>query len=317
MFSDEVKYQLDFAKKAKVFSFIGHWTEMTFYENFNELKDLINNSKSIDKISIVSFHEPFLKQHSQRVIDYMNTTDVEYYLSAATSTPADKFFNPLVNIFFWRDTRIRYNVKWSSQDTLRLFDKNLYEIPSEKTNKGILSIRKTSRKREFLDSIIDKENFEGIYRFINYPRGNPQKTIDLSDEIVSQYPTTFELIQEYKKSYVSFISETCLENGTMSPLTEKTLIAFLTKTIPIVLGGKHYVKELKDMGFYVWNDEFGFDDGDILESQTYLKIYKFNNCINHYNSMSIDDIRDFYNSNIDKIENNYQILSKILFDNAK
>lgn len=315
MFSDQIKYELEFARKSKIFWFKGAHSlqNWNFDAYFDDLKKLINQSNSIDKISIVNLHECFLEEFSQPVIDYMNTTGIEYYLSAATSSYVDGFFNPLVNIVFWRNTTIRYKINENSNKNpkINIFKESLYKSLS-KSNKGILSIRKTNRRRVFLDSIFDKNNFDGIYRFANLT--DPPGKINLHTENISKYPTTLELIEEYKKSYISFVIETYIGNNRMNMLTEKTLIAFLTKTMPIVLGGKNYVKELKDMGFYVWNDEFGFEDGDSIQTAEYIKINKFNNCIENYNKMSKSDIADMYNSNIDKIENNYKIVSELLFN---
>jgi len=315
MLSEEVKEQLEFVNNSKIFSIVAYSNDRYFGASFNELKNLIETNK-IQNLSIVSFNESFIQyKYIEEVVHFLEKKGINFYLSAATSTPLEYFFNPLVNIFFWKDTNIRNTLKWSPiNNSIQLFNQNNFENTLEKNHKGILSIRKQNRKRDYLDSLIDKKNFDGIYRYVRYPNDIKR---NFSEEEILKYPTTQNIIQEYKKSYVSFVVETDFTATYMNPLTEKTLLAFLTKTIPIVLGGKNYIKELTDMGFYVWNDEFGFRDADLIDTRDFNKVDKFNDCINTYNKMSKYQIQDMYNSNIDKIENNYNIVSSILFDTNK
>jgi hypothetical protein len=68
------------------------------------------------------------------------------------------------------------------------------------------------------------------------------------------------------------------------------------------------------MGFYIWNDEFGFGEFDYMDYFDESKIIKYIESINNFNKMSKNEIIELYNTNIDKIENNYKIVSEILFD---
>ena len=315
MYNIPLKYkkQFQFINESDIFpitKFIK--TESLFEEMLYKLQLFVENSDN-KKISIVSFYEPFISQlHIDKIIEFMNSTGKEFYLSAPTSSSINNFFEPLINIYFWKSREIGSDVSWVSylnNSGIFLFKKNRYEILQPKNNKGILSIRKITKKRDYLNSIFDVNSFDGIYRYIQYPQ---QYGNDLEKNIIKKYPSMNQLINEYKKSYISFVVETEFIE-LMNPLTEKTLIAFLTKTMPIVLGGKNYVKELKDMGFYVWNDEFGFEDGDVIPTMDYKKVDLFNKCITTYNKMTKEDIEKIYNSNLDKIENNYNIVSNILF----
>lgn len=313
MFSDEVKYQLDFAKKSKIFYLSANGTELERNRDIKRLKYYLNNDIS-NKISLVNYHECFSNY------DYLNEVqsiieirkDKEIYISAGTSTPFKHFYHPLVNILFWKTAKMRENISWySDKKSILLFDKNLYKSKITKINKGILSVRKETPFRNDLFSVIDKDKFNGIIRYGKWADDSFRET-DYYKKLISTFPNFINLLSEYKTSYVSFVVESQL-NNMMNPLTEKTLISFLTKTMPIVLGGKNYVKELKDMGFYVWNDEFGFD-GDEYETFSFDKINSYNKCIEKYNQLSKSDIADMYNSNLDKLENNYKIVSEILFD---
>ena len=170
MFSDEIKYQLEFIENSKIFSILGFSDPRNFEASFKQMKYYIEKNK-VKNISVVSFNESFIKDYYiDEIVDYMKSTDINFYLSAATSTKLKNFFNPLVNIYFWKDTQIRNTLKWTLvNNSSILFNKSFLDKPKEKNNKGILSIRKQNIKRDYLDSIIDKDNFEGIYRYIKYP----------------------------------------------------------------------------------------------------------------------------------------------------
>ena len=316
MFSEQIKYQLDFAKKSNIFYLLANGNELERNRDIKRLKHYLNNDTS-NRISLVNYHECFSNydylNEVQSIIE--NTKDKEIYISAGTSTPFKHFYHPLVNILFWKTAKMRENISWhSDKKSILFFDKNLYKSKITKINKGILSVRKETPFRNDLFSIIDKDKFNGIIRYGKWA-DDRFKEDDYYKKLISTFPNFINLLSEYKSSYVSFVIESQL-NDMMNPLTEKTLIAFLTRTLPIVLGGKNYVKELKEMGFYVCNDEFGFD-GDEYETLSFDKINSYNKCIETYNQMSINEIQDIYNSNIDKIEHNYKIVSEILFDKQK
>lgn len=321
MLSDDIKYQIDFAKKSSVIYFMGKTDEVTFDKNILQLKKQLDG-KNTKKISIVNLHEclssnSYVKKLQSIVDSY---ADKEIYISSATSTRFDNFFNPIVNIFFWKNAKIRFNISNNFNDVYKkIFDSSLYIEKYDKKIKGILSVRRETQFRDYLFSIIDKSKFDGIIRYAKWPDYHESETIEHVKSI-DKFPNFLDLINEYKSSYISFVVETDMNGngGSMNPLTEKTLIPFLTKTMPIVLGGKNYIKELKEMGFYVWNDEFGFESGDVLETFDFKKIDLFNKCILKYNSLKINDIDTMYNKNIDKIIHNYNLVSEILFtDNTK
>jgi hypothetical protein len=315
MFSDEIKYQLDFAERSKVFYLFANNDEEGLIKTTNELKHFLDNTHHT-KISIVNYHECFSNQEHLKEIQEISKSykDKEIFISSATSTKFDNFYHPLVNIFFWKYAKMRENVSWKSKiRNINLFSKQHYK-DIEKSNKGILSVRKQTPYRDYLFSFLDNKNFEGILRYVKWIRLEEDEMDDYSYE-ASQFPTFLELINEYKKSYISFVIETEMTDF-MNPLTEKTLVSFLTKTMPIVLGGKNYVKELKEMGFYVWNDEFGFDS-DGTESLSLNKVDSYIKCIEQYNKMSKSEITHMYKLNTDKIEHNYKMVSEILFNKKK
>ena len=314
MFSDEIKYQLDFAKKSKIFYITMASNVDDYKNNIIDLKKFLKSTNS-DKISLVNYHECFSKLERLNEVRKIikEHSDKEILISASTTTSIDNLYEPLVNIFFWKSANIRQDISWNSWKTqISLFDERYYKS-YPKTNKGILSVRKENERRNYLFSLINNNTFDGIIRYGKWPwHEDIENNNPIYLNLVNKFPTFLDLISEYKSSYVSFVVETELSDF-MNPLTEKTLISFLTKTMPIVLGGKNYIKELKDMGFYVWNDEFGFD-ADELQSFDLNKVDSYFNCIEKYNQMSKSEISDMYSKNIDKIEHNYNLVSSILFE---
>lgn len=314
MFSEEIQYQLDFIKQSKIISIFGNGNETDFNSTIEKIKSTLNKTSS-NKISIVNYHECFTREsYINKLIDLIESyTDKEFYISATTSSKFPYFFHPIVNLVFWRGTNMRQNISWFSDDKpIKMFDKSLYEN-FDKTNKGILSVRKETNLRNYLFSIIDKDSFDGIIRYGKWAKWSGGETNDYMNK-VGLFPNFIDLIGEYKSSYVSFIVETELSDF-MNPLTEKTFVSILTKTMPVILGGKGFVKEIKDMGIYIFNEDFGFtEDDDNLQSFDINKADGFYECIKRYNQMTRSDIKNMYNSNINKIENNYNIVSELLFD---
>lgn len=314
MLSEEIKYQLDFIKKSKIISIQGNVNQDNFNVSLEKLKSTLRNTSS-DKISIVNYHECFTREdYIKKLIDVIESyKDKEFYISATTSSRFPYFFHPLVNLVFWKGTMMRQNISWFSDDKpIKLFDESLYQN-FEKSNKGILSVRKETNLRNYLFSVIDSESFNGVIRYGKWAKWGGGETNFYRDTIKS-FPNFIELIDEYKSSYISFIVETELSDF-MNPLTEKTFVSMLTKTMPVILGGRGFVKEIKDMGIYIFNEDFGFtEDDDNLQSFDVNKADSFYECIKKYNQMTVEDIKNMYNSNIDKIENNYNIVSELLFD---
>jgi hypothetical protein len=313
MFSDEVIYQLDFVKKSKIIQVLGNVESPEFEYRLTHLKSIIESSSN-DKISLVNYHECFSnKEYIDELVDLIDFyKNKEIYISATTSSKFKYFFNPLVNISFWRDTNIRKKISWKAdKNQVPLFSESYYDNII-KENKGILSTRKRTKLRDYLFSVVDKNKFDGIIRYANWPLTDNE---DGYLKFENKFPNFFELIDEYKKSFVSFITETELSDF-MNPLTEKTLNSMLTKTMPVILGGRGFVKELENMGLYIFNKNFGFTDkDDNLESFDVNKADSFNSCIQNYNQMSKSDIDDMYNLNKDKIEHNFKIVSNLLFEN--
>jgi hypothetical protein len=263
-----------------------------------------------DKFSVIIYNEVFKNPNAlYKVCDIIDKSKKEVLISTSTTTENYLFMHPLSNLYFWQGSKHKSKINWDCEN-INWFDKSLY-TNFTKSVKGIISVRKNNYIRTRIFNKI--KDFEGICRYANWVHCELLETEEVL-KLVNNFPTITELISEYLKSYVSFVIETYQENEIQNQLSDKTLFAFLSKTMPIVYGGKNYIKELKKMGFYVWNDEFGYGEGDNYHSSLPIKINNFSNCIDNYNRYSLDDISLLYKLNKEKIEKNFEI-AKIVLEN--
>lgn len=237
-----------------------------------------------------------IKKYPDKNIKIMCSTTSHFHLG----------IDPLVNIYQWGDTRTRSNISWLCDTEFHTLARNNFLTNNDKEIKGIISWRKgTIDRRDVYNSEAVQNKFQGIKRYANW-HSNPNNEKEIDYGKINQFPTLYQLIQEYNKSYVSFVFET-ESSYIMNQFSEKILMSFLSKTMPIVYGGKGMIQELKNMGLKVWNDEFGFDDTTPYHHNKRSESYI--NCIKKYNEMSFNDIKKMYDRHRDDIENNFKIVS--------
>jgi len=265
-------------------------------------------------------HEIITDENVKKVIinkiKKLRSRGIECYMSTSSLTPSTFEFHPLVNIHVqWYDYLMRNDISWNRKNGVPFFpvEKYHYEkkLKFNKTIKSIFSIRKQSHYRDYLFSKITQED-NCIFRYAGYVN-SPEKETNNDLETCKNFPTWYELLSDYESSIFSFVYET--ENGNNPNIdcqvSEKTWLAFMTGTIPIIIGQKNVVKLLKDIGFYVWNDEFGYEDGDELDDYN-DRIDKFVTCYNNVKKLSFDESKKYWLDNQDKIQKNYDILSNLI-----
>lgn len=239
--------------------------------------------------------------------------EIDAVILTATSSTFPRSTHPLTNLLMWRDVDIRNTISWYSKINKPIFSNNFYYgklLDGNRLHKGILSVRKeTVFRNQFFKQNPKLES--GIVRYAKWP---DQHDDLVEDNIkINEFPTMDELLDDYSNSYFSFILES--EGGDiMNSLTEKTLVAILTGTMPIVLGGKGFISELKDMGIKVWNKEFGFEDGDLYHTYSHQKQKYLLRCIENVNKLSLTDAKNYWYQNQDLIQKNYDLISYILFE---
>ena len=291
-----LEYDLDFFYNQP--SLILNLEHITTDSQFHLIKKTINDILLKHKrFYIITLHETIKSQKLlNNIIDFLelvnNKKDVEVYLSMTTSTSHKYFLNPLCSILHYKDT---FN-KALKETSSRLSDKQFFLNKSNrihKTNKGILSIKTKNHQRELFYKKYNN-NFDGIFRYENY------KDVSFTN-----------LMQEVKNSFVYFNFET-LSNTTLNCFTEKSLLGFLSHTLPILyLNNDTHLKEFENMGFYLFNRDLGYINAS---SDIETNINTFVKYLETYNELSINDIQNIFDKNYNKIENNYQLAQKILFN---
>lgn len=315
-FDEQIKKQIDF-----------------FYQNKNTICDFTE----YDEESYINHHDDVrIFRYGHEIISHddvkkiildkikkLRSNGIESYLSTSTITPSTFEFHPLVNIHVhWYDYFMRNDISWNRKNGVPFFPVEKYnhekKLEFNKEIKSIISVRKQTHFRDYLFSKITKDT-DCIFRYVNYLDNSYKDETEDDIMYANTFPTWYELSSEYDKSIFSFVCESF--NGDISKnldcqVSEKTLLAFMNGTIPIILGETNIVKLLKDMGLYVWNDEFGF--GDIDASYDYSKrVDKFIKCYNNVKKLSFNESKQYWIDNQDKIQKNYDIVSNLITRNWK
>lgn len=303
---DRIDSELEFYyKNPKTFipGYVNPFNLKDWDNAFDKINVLIKNGENF---TIQTYTEILTSdEYLQKVIDMINQSELDIKISFSTSTQFEKSYHPLTNLnIHWLRQPIRESISWERlQPYVRLFDKSNFKT-FNKSIKGILSVRKDLGWRTHLFEKLNEKDFDGIYRYAKWIRNANDETLELINK-KTEFPTYLQLIDEYRKSYISFVVESDSENGTLNYLTEKTIIALLTKTLPIVLGGKDYIKELETMGFYIFNEMFDFSEDS--NDNIYHRVDDYIKCIDKFNSMDLVDVKNIYLENIDKINHNYNL----------
>ena len=289
------------------------------WDTIEQSKKQIINSFSPDKKYIfVAAHETISNlRYLDEIYKLIDDFNIDAVISTSTVSTFPKSTHPLTNLLMWRDVRTRKNISWNSEETIPIFDESFYygkKVNENRKYRGILSVRKENILRDYLFDKNPKIN-DGIVRYAKWPHNLTNLSENKND--IDKFPLLGDVIKEYKNSYFSFIVEYEHGNSDINPatnLTEKTLIGLLTGTMPIILGGRGIISDLENIGIKVWNKEFGFGEGDSYSNHSEYKIDSFIKCIENVNKLSMSEIKEYWNINKKIIQNNYDLISYILFD---
>lgn len=262
-------------------------------------------SKSIDRIRkyaknendflIYVFQEiiPF-QEYFDKIINLVESLPNNIWIMSSTASPHPLFVTPLLNTLMFKDDKRLNDIDKDGNDWVLYFDEKVL-TPCEKIFESILSVVNPNKQREYLFNNIKPHTLH-IQRYYN---NNTNTT----------YPTWSELTQEYLRTYLACVVETNYPSTTsFNCMTEKTLLSFFCRCIPLVLGKKYIVRDLKDMGFWIANESLGFGDADTYEDDDIKKVDYYIKCIERINNI---DVKEFYYDNIENINNNYKIISEI------
>lgn len=245
---------------------------------------------------LIYFEIIFDSRDFQKISECLNSIPNKVWIMSTTTTRHPLYVEPIVNLLVWKEQLID---ELDEKTYVPAFPTDLWENTKyenkDKNIKSILSLRRQNKQRDLLyEKVKDKD-----ISIKRYYTKEPNKV----------YPKWNELVDEYLKTYVSFVCETTYPSWTETTcMTEKSILAFLCGNIPIILGKKRLVKELNEMGFWVANEYFGYDEyADSLDDFSEEKIDLFSRCVDRVNET---DIEKFYINNIDKINNNHKIIQE-------
>lgn len=316
--------ELDFIKTSQ-FIPVSCASEPEIPNNILSNKDIIRLSiKRGNEICIYLQHEYFWhKDVLDSIQNQLENENVTFKIISATTNKFKNSAHPLTSLIMWNGMTIHKYAFKDDKEILEIFSNKKFKlgevVNDKRIYRGILSVRKETNNRNIFFDKFNPKIKNGITRYCKLP--HREKKIIKNEDV---FPDWESLIEEYKKSYFSFIIETkdnrCgftehknyKKSTNHTSLTEKTLLSFMTGTLPIVLGGNGFVKSLEDMGLKVWNNEFGFDNADEKDDYFENGHYYFNKCIENINNMSMESIKDFWNTNKNRIQKNYDIVSSIV-----
>ena len=278
-------------------------------EDFETLKTFILNfAKTHKKFYIFTPHEKIitdlLLDKMLKLLNDLNNRGFEVYLCMTTTSSNPYFLNPLCSILHYTGKYAKDKNQVGTKNVsekIKILDLDFYKN-TKKEIKGLFSIRKTDYYRDLFYTNFDGK-FDGIFRYSRMDRGR---------NTGQHSPVTFDtLIKEYNQSFVSFFFETATNESTNS-FTEKSMIALLSKTLPVLFITKpNQIKELNEMGFYFFNE--WFDYTEVNENSSDIeKVNLFISCIKKFNQLSINDVKNIYQENITRVKQNHDIVKELL-----
>lgn len=302
-----LEYDLDFFYNQPrieiYFKLLSNPSNQTYI--INQIK---NFSKKHKKFYVTTVYEKiqdelFLEKINL-LIDDLNSKGSEIYLCMTTSTFHRNCLHPLISILHYRDFgKVSDSAdNFDFRKRIILADYKLFDKPKLKQYKSILSLRRKTYERDIFINTFHKK-LDGIFRYISSDKNAKDK-----------FPTYTELIDEYKKTYISIVFETATFTY-LNSFTEKIFIAFATKTLPILYlkNGRH-LDEFKSMGFFLLNDYFDYSDvcETMSESEKASKLIKV---IDSVNDLTLKDVEKIYAQYSIELENNFKIIADIITNN--
>ena len=287
----------------------------------NELqivKDNLEHFKNLSKSNITFYlfvFEEILTEIGlfEELIDFLdehNLTSAK--ISMSTNNKIKYGTHPLTNIAMWSRVTMRKNIETTHTDDRSkvelIFSNKNFSLQKRniKENRKYKSICSVRRRNDFRDYIFKNINLGNS--ICRYAKFDLLKYRDLTN-----FPTLSDLIKEYHDSYISIVCETnnaCVNDLTKTPqFSEKSLIAFLSGTMPVIFGAPNIVKNFNDIGLYTWNDYFGFKGDELYEVD---KIQSFKQVINKISELSTDEVKKLWIENKDKIQSNVNIISDLM-----
>jgi len=297
-----INNDIRFIKNSKIISLNPNNVESTI----DECNDFILND-SLKNITLYTGTEIFInKDCFNKIQDYCNQKNkngIKIKILTSTFSKINNGFNPLVNLICWNSAK-------HHSDNCIIFNSNNYKH-IKKNKKFILSWRKFTSERNNIICNLNDIKIDYDNSIFNFHKTLPDKVLNqklhnISNDLIEWN----DLINLYNESYISFIAETeywistdVIDDELIIPNSEKILIPFLSRNLPIVYASNGYIQNLKNNGLFVLNDYFGVKEFDI---DSYSK------CITHINSLTLQEVKNIYRQHLFEINKNYETVSRFI-----
>lgn len=309
--SQQVKDELDIIRKGNVYQI----PDEEDSRGWKIIQKLINKLEDDSSYILLLGHEIPKENIFNKTYQIIENNPSKHGLISTATAEIFKFStHPITNLIMWRNLVSRSKVSWDSKPTI-YFPKEIYKDKPINFNnrkyRGILSVRKSNPIRDYFFSKNPKIK-DGITRFVKIPHFKNQETdADRLKDI--EFPTIHKLQEEYKQCYFSFVIESERGPHSYSQITEKTIMAILTGTMPVILGNKNLISNLEKMGIKTWNNPFGFSVADCYSNYSKEKCDSYLKVIEKINKLTLDEVKVIYEKDKKFVEWNYNLVSKILF----
>lgn len=187
---------------------------------------------------------------------------------------------------------------------------------AESSNIEILSKCKSeSSLRNWLERETFFINSEFVEYYCNLHKTFISKDLNLLDSLKLKIDKTAVVHESFgANNYQETMDSHCLFNlvretinfQSFAYISEKTFRCFYNHVIPIPTAGKEIIEDFKKIGFWIDTD---FVDYSYLQEDLFVnRVNSLTTSIRKLDNLSIDDLQDYYNSNISGFEYNQKLV---------
>lgn len=209
--------------------------------------------------------------------------------------------SPLIKVYNWPTFLVHYTYT---------FGKHYPQYNYQDADRFMISMNNTAHpfRCQFIDCLAENNLVDNnyiswrnktnvIYNF-NFFDGY-KRVFDKEDRVFDQ----FVLPDEYYKSFISVVSESCVDRLDIS---EKIYIPLYTKKPFIAIGARHYYNKLSELGFELYNEIFDYKFDKYKKYEDRLK-----NIVLQLKDLENQSYVSMYNKIKDKLEYNRQHFLKL------
>lgn len=264
-----------------------------YYENYRDYKIIYSEKGEYITpghiLQLFQLHEFFLEKkiNTKKIIIFYENKTKEY----------ENLLGYLQFTFYYYP----FNFYWATPDEFFVEE---FELPKN-FNKKFISFNKTKKEHRCnLEKLFEENNIkENSYYSFRY---NNNSNTFLEDDLNSSFCHHHShLVPFYKDAFCNIVTETQYESNVLSIdsvfISEKTFRVLASSRPFIIIGQKHVLRNLHNLGFKTFNDiiDESYDDANdnVREKMIYQEILKLNTKSNDELYELWDKCRDIYRHN--------------------